>query len=62
MGEFNATQYENDYQKEKYDRIIVNVPKGQREIIQAYAKAKGQSMNACIVELLRHNIPGLQEL
>ena len=25
---FDATKYKNDFQKEKYDRIIVNVPKG----------------------------------
>lgn len=30
---FDATKYKNDFQKEKYDRIIVNVPKGQKKII-----------------------------
>ena len=35
---FDATKYKNDFQKEKYDRIIVNVPKGQKEIIDSYAK------------------------
>ena len=29
---FDATKYKNDFQKEKYDRIIVNVPKGQKQI------------------------------
>ena len=31
---FDATQYKNQFQKEKYDRIIVNVPKGQKKRIQ----------------------------
>lgn len=56
---FDKVQYDNNYQKEKYDRIIVNVPKGQRAIIQEHAKAKGKSMNAYILELLRRDIPEL---
>ena len=36
---FDATQYKNQFQKEKYDRIIVNVPKGRKEEISAFAKA-----------------------
>lgn len=28
---FDATKYKNDFQKEKYDRIIVNVAKGQKK-------------------------------
>jgi len=27
---FDPTKYKNDFQKEKYDRIIVNVPKGEK--------------------------------
>lgn len=29
-NKFDATKYKNDFQKEKYDRIIVNVPKGHK--------------------------------
>ena len=60
MSEFDATKYKNDFQKEKYDRIIVNVPKGQKAIIQAHAKAKDQSVNAYIVDLIRRDISDLQ--
>ena len=31
-NKFDATKYKNDFQKEKYDRIIVNVPKGQKPV------------------------------
>lgn len=60
MSEFDATKYKNDFQKEKYDRIIVTVPKGQKAIIQAHAKANGQSVNAYIVDLIRRDISDLQ--
>ena len=38
---FDATKYKNDFQKEKYDRIIVNVAKGQKKIIEQKAKELG---------------------
>ena len=48
---FDATKYKNDFQKEKYDRIIVNVPKGQKKIIDEKAKAQGyKSLNAFVVD------------
>ena len=49
---FNATQYKNQFQKEKYDRLIVNVSKGKKEIIQKFAKDKGLSLNAFVVGLI----------
>ena len=45
---FNQIEYQNEYNKEKYDRISLMVPKGRKEIIKAYAKAKGQSVNEFI--------------
>ena len=50
---FDATQYKNQFQKEKYDRIIVNVPKGQKDVIQTYAKEQGyKSLNAIVVDCI----------
>lgn len=50
---FDATKYKNDFQKEKYDRIIVNVPKGQKEIIDKIAKKQGyKSLNAFVVDAI----------
>lgn len=54
---FDATKYKNDFQKEKYDRIIVNVPKGQKQIIDNIAKEKGyKSLNAFVVEAINEKI------
>lgn len=53
MGEFNQQKYVNQYMKEKYDRCIFNVPKGQKKIIEEHYKAKGyKSLNAYINELI----------
>lgn len=47
---FDAVKYKNDFQKEKYDRIIVNVPKGEREPIKEHALNHGfTSLNSYIV-------------
>lgn len=54
---FNATKYKNDFQKEKYDRIIVNVQKGQKKIISEYAKEKGySSLNSFVVDCINKNM------
>lgn len=38
----------NKYVKEKYDRVLVTMPKGKKEVIQAQAEAAGVSVNAYI--------------
>lgn len=54
---FNATKYKNDFQKEKYDRIIVNVPKGQKSIIDEQAKKKGyKSLNSFIIDAINEKL------
>ena len=41
-------EYQNEYIQNTYDRINLTVPKGQKEIIQAHAKANAESVNAFI--------------
>jgi hypothetical protein len=54
---FDATKYKNDFQKEKYDRIIVNVPKGQKKDIEEQAKKMGyRSLNSFVVEAINEKI------
>lgn len=43
-----AIKYNNEFNKKAYDRINLTVPKGQKEIIQAAANEKGESVNAYI--------------
>lgn len=52
MSDFNPTKYKNDYQKNNYDRLIINVPKGQKQVIKDYANKQGQSLNAFVVALI----------
>ena len=47
------SDYDNQYAKENYDRIIVQVKKGEKETIKAYAKEKGYtSLNAYMNALI----------
>ena len=38
----------NKYVKENYDRVNVNMPKGQKDIAKAHAEGRGESLNAFI--------------
>lgn len=40
------------YLKEKVDEFKIRVPKGQKAIIQEFAKAKGMSLNAYVLSLI----------
>ena len=56
-NKFDATKYKNDFQKEKYDRIIVNVPKGQKQIIDENAKKLGyKSLNSFVVDAINEKL------
>ena len=51
-GEFNQISYQNEYIKEKYDRINLTVPKGRKEETKKKAAAAGQSVNEYINALI----------
>jgi predicted HicB family RNase H-like nuclease len=40
--------YDNQFNRDNYDRLAVFVPKGEREKIKAFASARGESLNAYI--------------
>ena len=50
--EFNQIAYQNDYIKEKYDRINLTVQKGRKEEIKKKAEAAGKSVNEYINDLI----------
>ena len=57
MGKSTDTKYKNDFQKEKYDRIIVNVEKGEKQIIEEHRRKKGyKSLNNYITDLIRKDM------
>lgn len=57
MGEFNQAKYIQEFQKEKYDRCIFNVPKGQKAVIEAHWREKGyKSLNAYVNDLITRDM------
>lgn len=40
--------YNNKYNKDKYDRFSLMLPKGKKEVIQRKAEKNGESVNAFI--------------
>lgn len=62
MSDFNQSKYINDFIKDTYDTIKVQVPKGQKEIIKNYAKNKGyKSVNAYMINLIQKDMEGGME-
>ena len=53
--EFNQIAYQNDYIKEKYDRINLTVPKGRKEEIKKKAAEAGKSVNEYINDLIERD-------
>ena len=42
------------YMKANYDEIKIRIPKGQKEVVQACAQERGESVNALIWGLLQN--------
>jgi len=45
---FNQIAYQNDYNRQKYDRVNLTMPKGKKERVRIAAAAAGQSVNEFI--------------
>ena len=57
MAESNSKKYKNDFAKEKYDRLILNVPKGQKIIIEKHWRKLGyKSLNSYINTLIKKDM------
>ena len=56
---FNQSKYANDFAKTNYDRLNIQVPKGQKAVMEAHWKKKGyKSLNAYVNELIRRDMAG----
>ena len=53
-------QIKNDYAKKAYDDIRLQVKKGRKEQIKAYAEAQGMSLNGYINQLISEDMNGHQ--
>lgn len=59
---YNKVQYNNEYNKQAYDRLNIQVPKGQKAIIEAHWKAKGyKSLNAYVNDLISKDMAAAGE-
>lgn len=47
-----ATDYKNQFLKEKYDSLRIVVPKGRKTDVEQYAKEQGLSVNSLVNNLL----------
>lgn len=57
MNEFDSTKYKNDFAKEKYDRLNIQVPKGQKAVIEEHWRAKGyKSLNSYVNDLIQKDM------
>lgn len=54
MGEKKRNQYE--YDKKAYDHIHVQVPKGKKDVIKAFADSKGKSLNGFVNDAIDEKI------
>lgn len=54
---FDQIKYQNQYNKENYARLSVQVPKADRDMIDEHWKSKGyKSFNAYVNELIRKDM------
>lgn len=53
---FNQISYQNSYNKEKYDRISLMLPKGEKDRIKTAATAAGESVNEFINKAIKQRI------
>lgn len=51
-----ATRAKNKYNSRNYDRLNINVPIGDREIIRAAAEQRGMSINTFVTRLIYREI------
>lgn len=56
---FNQSKYANEFAKEKYDRLNIQVPKGKKIEIETHWKSKGyKSLNAYVNDLINRDMNG----
>jgi len=60
MGDFDQAKYIQQYQRDNYDRVNIQVPKGIREEWKKIASSQGKSLNAFIVDAVEERIQNLK--
>ena len=52
-------EYKQAFERERYERIELKVPKGMKSIIKSLANSKGMSVNAYLQDLVRKDQCGM---
>lgn len=52
MGGKNSYESIKRYEDKAYDKVLVRMPKGKKEVIQAHTERTGQSVNGFINEAI----------
>jgi predicted DNA binding CopG/RHH family protein len=58
---FDQISYQNNYIKEKYDRINLTTPRGRKEEIKRKSKSLGMSVNEYINKLIDEDLNRVKE-
>ena len=57
MGDFDQNKYIQQFQTENYDRLVIQVPNGEKALIDEYRKGKGyKSLNAYVNDLIKRDM------
>ena len=52
----SRTTYKNQWARENQDKILLALPKGQKEVIKAHAGTRGESVNGFIGRAIKETI------
>ena len=52
----NKQRYDNEYSRNNYDRVLLTLPRGEKEGLQAHAAERGESLNAFINRAIRETV------
>ena len=59
--EFDQIKYQNQFINEKYDRINLTVPKGEKAVIKEKAAASGESVNEYINKAIKRRMMEVEQ-
>lgn len=51
--EFNPVKYRNDYDREHYDKVLLSLPKGSKNLIKSKAEKAGKSISQYVLDLVK---------
>ena len=53
---FDKVAYNNEFNRQKYDRLYIMIPKGEKDRLKAHADSHGESLNEFIKRAISEQI------